>query len=81
MPTGGFCLWVELPFGYDSVALSKTCIEKGVVFAPGRIFSVNRDYSNYLRIGWGGKWNSKVAKGVRIVASALTRPKQDRPDS
>jgi DNA-binding transcriptional MocR family regulator len=78
MPKGGFCLWVQLPKGYNSMKISHTCMQRHVVFAPGQIFSVDRDYSNYLRIGWGGQWNRTVANGVGIVASVISQSSKTR---
>jgi DNA-binding transcriptional MocR family regulator len=45
---------------------------RDVLFAPGAIFSVSRDFSNYLRIGWGGSWDQRIADGTSVVAAAIS---------
>ena len=72
-PGGGYCLWVRLPRGYDTEKISVAAKDRSVMFAPGRIFSVNRDYSNYLRVGWGGRWSSRIAQGVGTLADVIRR--------
>lgn len=49
MPRGGFYLWCRLPEGYDSTDVARFCIERGVVLAPGNVFSVAQSARAYLR--------------------------------
>lgn len=72
-PSGGFCLWVQLPDGYDTKQISQMCFEAGVAFAPGYIFSVNREMQNFLRISWGGTWTERITSGVQTVASMIRK--------
>lgn len=49
MPRGGFYLWCRLPEGYDSTDVARFCIERGVVLAPGNVFSVAQSAQAFLR--------------------------------
>ncbi len=68
-PAGGHCLWVELPQGYDAGEICRSCFDEGIVLAPGNIFSVDRNYDNCMRIGWGGRWSKKVASAIQTAAN------------
>lgn len=48
-PRGGFYLWCKLPGGLDSAILAKSALEKGVVLAPGNVFSPSLTKKNYMR--------------------------------
>ncbi|GGA91763.1 transcriptional regulator [Brucella endophytica] len=48
-PQGGLFLWARLPMGMDSALIARHALERGVVFAPGNVFSLSRNAANYLR--------------------------------
>lgn len=52
-PSGGMILWVCLPAEIDSMELYNKALEKGILIAPGSLFSLKRDYSNCFRINAG----------------------------
>lgn len=70
MPFGGLVLWIECPEYVDTLALFNKVKEKGILFAPGPIFSLNDKYRNCFRIN-GGTWNSEVKKAITEVAREL----------
>ncbi len=49
MPRGGFYLWCRLPDGLDSAEVARRCMDKGVVLAPGNVFSVSQSAGSFLR--------------------------------
>ena len=49
MPRGGFFLWCRLVDGQDATAVARATLEKGVVLAPGNVFSVAQAAENFLR--------------------------------
>ena len=51
-PEGGFVLWVELPSQYDAVKLAEQAKTKGVIVAPGQLFSATGKYRNCLRFNY-----------------------------
>lgn len=48
-PQGGLFLWARLPEGMDSGLIARHALERGVVFAPGNVFSPSKSAANYLR--------------------------------
>lgn len=48
-PQGGLFLWARLPEGIDSADVARLALEKGIVLAPGNVFSPSRSASRYLR--------------------------------
>jgi DNA-binding transcriptional MocR family regulator len=48
-PQGGIFLWARLPEGMDSGQIARYALEKGVVLAPGDVFSPSHSATRYLR--------------------------------
>jgi DNA-binding transcriptional MocR family regulator len=47
----GMFLWMELPEGsLDATVLAARAIERGIVLAPGSVFSPSRQWTRFLRI-------------------------------
>jgi DNA-binding transcriptional MocR family regulator len=71
-PRGGFVLWVELPPGVDAVALHDQALRRGIVVAPGPLFSARQRFANFVRISAGSPWSERVAQAIatlgRLVA-------------
>ena len=70
-PRGGLYQWVDLPKGIDALNLLLATREKGVVFAPDRIFSVEEWERAGLRLGFAGLDEEKMNRGVRVIGDAL----------
>lgn len=49
MPRGGFTLWCRLPDGHDSAQVAEAAIGKGLVLAPGNVFSVSQTAAGFMR--------------------------------
>ncbi|MDE1918016.1 MAG: PLP-dependent aminotransferase family protein [Sphingomonadales bacterium] len=50
MPRGGFSLWCRLPQGVDSTPLARRCLDRGVVIAPGNVFSPTQTAAGFMRV-------------------------------
>lgn len=48
-PQGGMFLWARLPDGMDSGPVARHALEKGVVLAPGNVFSPSCTAAGFLR--------------------------------
>jgi 2-aminoadipate transaminase len=70
-PTGGMCIWLELPPGFDANELLVRARERGVVFAPGRYFYVQSPQPNTLRLSFSGVEERQIARGVSILGEIL----------
>ena len=74
-PQGGFVLWLELDKKIDTAALYDTAIRQNISFAPGRMFTLQNQYNNCMRLNFALEWNDKLhfelQKLGRIVKNAL----------
>jgi DNA-binding transcriptional MocR family regulator len=66
-PRGGFVLWVELPPGVDALALHEQALRRGIVVAPGPLFSARQRFSNYIRISAGTPWTDRISASIRTL--------------
>ena len=64
-PRGGFYLWCRLPEGHDSTALARRCMDKGVVLAPGNVFSVSETAANFLRFNVAQSTDAAVLETLK----------------
>ncbi|MEN5084043.1 PLP-dependent aminotransferase family protein [Bosea sp. TWI1241] len=49
VPRGGFLLWCRLPEGVDSADLARLALARGLVLAPGDVFSPTRSAAAFMR--------------------------------
>lgn len=66
-PAAGMFLWAELPEGLDSSTIALRALEKGVVLAPGNVFSVSHSAARFMRFNvaqCGDKRIFEVLEGV-----------------
>lgn len=50
MPRGGFYLWCQLPDGQDAQSLASAALKRGVILAPGNVFSVTGSAKDFIRL-------------------------------
>ena len=67
-PRGGFVLWVELPAGTDALELHEQALRRGIVVAPGPLFSARQRFSNFIRVSAGAPWSDRTATAIRTLA-------------
>jgi len=66
-PRGGFVLWVELPPGGDALALHEQALRRGIVVAPGPLFSARQRFGSYIRISAGTPWTDRISGSIRTL--------------
>jgi 2-aminoadipate transaminase len=71
-PEGGMCVWVTLPPGLDAVELLVRARERGVMFAPGRLFFLDHAQPNTLRLGFSELNERRIARGIRVLGELAT---------
>jgi 2-aminoadipate transaminase len=71
-PEGGMCVWVTLPPGLDAVELLVRARERGVIFAPGRLFYLEHAQPNTLRLGFSDLSERRIARGVRVLGELVS---------
>jgi DNA-binding transcriptional MocR family regulator len=72
-PAGGMVLWVELPQGFDGVALFRSAFAERIGIYPGVVFSATAGYRNYIRLNCGVAWRPAVEEAVEKLGRYLTR--------
>jgi DNA-binding transcriptional MocR family regulator len=70
-PSGGPCIWFQLPINLSSQVLWNKMIEKKLSIAPGMMFSVNGRYDNYFRITFALPWTDAMAKGMSLLGEVI----------
>lgn len=66
-PQGGFILWLELNKKIDTVALYEQALKYKISIAPGRMFTLQKQYNNCVRLSYGLSWTDKVENGLRVL--------------
>jgi len=66
-PEGGFLLWVELPTAVDTVKLYELALRHRISVAPGRMFTLQQQYTNCLRLSYGLLWDDRVERALTTV--------------
>ncbi len=59
-PDGGFVLWVELDKKADTIALYEKAVRQKISFAPGRIFTLQPQFNNCMRLSYGLRWSDRL---------------------
>ncbi|GEP09501.1 PLP-dependent aminotransferase family protein [Methylobacterium gnaphalii] len=49
VPSAGMFLWARLPDGLDAAEVSRRALRRGVVLAPGNVFSLGQNAADHLR--------------------------------
>jgi DNA-binding transcriptional MocR family regulator len=66
-PQGGLSLWVELPKQIDSIELYNAAVSKKITFSPGRMFTLQNQFNNCMRLSYGLEWNEQTAHGLKVL--------------
>ncbi|MEM1134957.1 MAG: PLP-dependent aminotransferase family protein [Bacteroidota bacterium] len=70
-PEGGFVLWVELNRTINTLKLYDKAIDHGISFAPGQLFSLEKDLHNYLRISIGQPYSASIEKALEKLGKLI----------
>jgi len=70
-PRGGFVLWVELPAYCDALELHEQALRRGIVVAPGALFSARQRFHNFVRISAGSPWSDRISTGLKTLAKLI----------
>jgi 2-aminoadipate transaminase len=68
-PEGGYFLWIELPEGTDSRAVTAAAKDRGVIVTPGTEFIVDGG-ERALRLAYSGVDAAEIDEGVARLADA-----------
>ncbi|MGY4539526.1 DNA-binding transcriptional MocR family regulator [Mucilaginibacter sp. UYNi724] len=73
-PQGGFMLWVELDKKIDTAHLYDRAIRQNISIAPGRMFSLQNQFNNCMRLSYGQRWSAGIdakLKQLGKIAKAM----------
>ena len=68
-PQGGLSLWVELPPQIDTIVLYNTAIAHKIVISPGKMFTLQDQFNNCMRLSYGLEWNNNTEKALQMLGS------------
>ncbi len=68
-PQGGLALWVELPKGIDTVKLYDIAIKKRISIAPGRVFTLQNQFENCMRLCIGLPWDDGLKLKLKEIGT------------
>lgn len=66
-PGGGAVLWVELPKQHDTLVLYEKAIRQQICFAPGSLFTLQKQFDNCMRLNYAIPWTSKLENTLKIL--------------
>lgn len=72
---GGLHIYIGIE-GINSRQLLNGCYEKGVIFTPGDIFSVDNISNNTLRLGLSRLTLNEIEEGIKIIGSIKNKLKK-----
>ena len=70
-PQGGFILWIRLPKGVDSMDLYERAMTENIAIAPGCLFSVTQQYTNFIRINYGQESPQNLEKAAILLGRLM----------
>lgn len=68
-PRGGFILWVELNPKIDTYQLYKLAMKHRISIAPGRMFTLQDQYRNCMRLSYGMQWHEGIDKALQTLGN------------
>lgn len=69
--TGGMFLWLELKQEQDMDLLLERCIEKKVLFVPGKYFALNDENQSSIRLSYSDSSKAQIIEGVTNLANCI----------
>ncbi|HEV8284415.1 MAG TPA: PLP-dependent aminotransferase family protein [Chitinophagaceae bacterium] len=72
-PHGGVVLWLELNKKINTFKLRTEAMKHKISVVPGRIFSANCNYSNFIRISYGKPWSDDVEYGLMMLGKLIKK--------
>lgn len=66
-PQGGLSLWVELPKHTDTISLYNAALSKKIIFSPGNMFTLQKQYGHCMRLSYGLEWNERTENGLKVL--------------
>lgn len=72
-PQGGFMLWMELDKQIDTTKLYYEAMRKKISIAPGRMFTLQDQYNNCIRLSYGQRWTPFIEERLKQLGDIIKR--------
>lgn len=72
-PQGGFMLWVELDKRIDTTELYYKAMQQKISIAPGRMFTLQDQYRNCMRLSYGQRWSPFIEERLRLLGDIIKK--------
>jgi DNA-binding transcriptional MocR family regulator len=66
-PQGGLSLWMELPKSMNTIDLYNEAVGRKITFSPGSMFTLQKQFSNCMRLAYGLEWNEKTENALKLL--------------
>lgn len=66
-PQGGLSLWVELNKNINTTKLFEKALKQKISIAPGRMFTLQDQFENCMRLSLGMPWSGHVEQQLQIL--------------
>ena len=70
-PQGGFMLWVELDKKIDTKKLYYKAMQQNISIAPGRMFTLQDQYKNCMRLSYGQRWTPVIEERLMSLGTII----------
>ena len=68
-PEGGLSLWIEFDEKVNTLKLYDRCLKEGISIAPGRMFTVQGQFQNCIRISIGLPWTKEIEQQLKRIGT------------
>ena len=68
-PQGRLAIWVELPEGINTAGLYNLAIKHQISIAPGRMFTLQNQFENCMRLNIGLPWNEELKFKLKTLGN------------
>ncbi len=66
-PTGGFLIWIQLDPKVDTALLFQEALRHKISIAPGRMFTLQNQYRNCIRLSYGMPWSERIDESLKTL--------------
>ena len=70
-PKGGLFLWVELNQKVNTVELFEKALKHNITLAPGRIFTLQNQFNNCMRLSYGLPWSERIKNQLKLLGRLI----------
>lgn len=70
-PQGGFMIWVELDKRMNTTELYYRAMQQKISIAPGRMFTLQDQFKNCMRLSYGQKWTPAIEERLKLLGDII----------